>query len=46
MHQPVTISYRFVPFLQEQRFTVETSEDLAVYDDAERLPATDLVVQA
>ena len=44
-HQPVTISDSFVPFLKEQRFTVEPSEDLAVYDDAERLAATDLVVQ-
>ncbi|GAB2991003.1 ThuA domain-containing protein [Streptomyces pseudoechinosporeus] len=41
----MTISDSFVPFLKEQGFTVETSEDLAVYDDAERLAATDLVVQ-
>lgn len=41
----MTISDSFVPFLKEQRFTVEPSEDLAVYDDAERLAATDLVVQ-
>ncbi|MCX4703290.1 ThuA domain-containing protein [Streptomyces sp. NBC_01352] len=44
-HEPVTISDSFVPFLKAQGFTVETSEDLAVYDDAERLAATDLVVQ-
>jgi hypothetical protein len=44
-HQPVTISDAFVPFLQEQGFVVETSEDLAVYEDAERLTATDLIVQ-
>ncbi|MFE9769318.1 ThuA domain-containing protein [Streptomyces sp. NPDC005808] len=44
-HQPVAISDGFVPFLKEQGFTVETSEDLAVYEDAERLAATDLIVQ-
>lgn len=44
-HQPVTISDGFVPFLEERGFTVETSEDLAVYEDAERLAATDLIVQ-
>ncbi|GAA1939204.1 ThuA domain-containing protein [Kitasatospora viridis] len=44
-HQPVAISDSFVPFLQEHGYAVETSEDLAVYDDAERLAATDLIVQ-
>ncbi|MFJ6819387.1 ThuA domain-containing protein [Streptomyces niveus] len=44
-HQPVPISDAFVPFLKERGFTVETSGDLAVYDDAERLAATDLIVQ-
>ncbi|MEU1167359.1 ThuA domain-containing protein, partial [Streptomyces sp. NPDC005921] len=44
-HQPVAISDGFVPFLRENGFAVETSEDLAVYEDAERLAATDLVVQ-
>lgn len=43
-HQPVTISDGFLPFLKEQGFAVETSEDLAVYEDAERLAATDLIV--
>ncbi|MFG2675471.1 ThuA domain-containing protein [Streptomyces sp. NPDC048445] len=43
-HQPVTISDGFLPFLDEQGFAVETSEDLAVYEDAERLAATDLIV--
>src|SRR5689334_20911316 len=44
-HQPVTISDGFVPFLEERGFTVESSEDLAVYEEAERLAATDLIVQ-
>lgn len=44
-HQPVTISDGFVPFLKEQGFVVETSEDLAVYEDTERLADTDLIVQ-
>ncbi|MGW6599008.1 ThuA domain-containing protein [Streptomyces sp. NPDC055036] len=44
-HQPVTISDAFVPFLKERGFTVETSENLAVYEDTERLAATDLIVQ-
>ncbi|MBF9069158.1 ThuA domain-containing protein [Streptacidiphilus sp. NEAU-YB345] len=44
-HQPVAISDSFVPFLKEQGFAVETAEDLAVYEDAERLAATDLIVQ-
>ncbi|MEU3982323.1 ThuA domain-containing protein [Streptomyces sp. NPDC026672] len=44
-HQPVAISDGFVRFLKEQGFVVETSEDLTVYEDAERLAATDLVVQ-
>ncbi|MEV1023210.1 ThuA domain-containing protein [Streptomyces sp. NPDC050264] len=44
-HQPVAISDGFVPFLKDQGFAVETSEDLAVYEDVERLAATDLIVQ-
>ncbi|RVU20916.1 ThuA domain-containing protein [Streptomyces antnestii] len=44
-HEPVAISDRFVPFLKDHGCAVDTSEDLAVYDDAERLLATDLVVQ-
>ncbi|WP_432164068.1 ThuA domain-containing protein [Streptomyces tendae] len=44
-HQPVTITDSFVPFLQGQGYTVETAEDLTVYEDAERLAATDLIVQ-
>ncbi|MFJ3669128.1 ThuA domain-containing protein [Streptomyces sp. NPDC090106] len=44
-HLPVTITDTFVPFLKERGFAVETADDLAVYDDAERLTATDLIVQ-
>lgn len=44
-HQPVAITDLFLPFLKEQGFSVETAEDLAVYEDAELLTATDLVVQ-
>jgi hypothetical protein len=44
-HKPVEISDGFVPFLKEQGFAVETSEDLAVYEDTERLAAADLIVQ-
>ncbi|WP_411093391.1 ThuA domain-containing protein [Streptomyces sp. 049-1] len=44
-HQPVTITDGFLPFLREQGYAVETFEDLAVYEDAERLAATDLIVQ-
>ncbi|MFF3335409.1 ThuA domain-containing protein [Streptomyces sp. NPDC002888] len=44
-HSPVEITGLFLPFLQEHGFTVETAESLAVYGDADRLAATDLVVQ-
>ncbi|MGW5657955.1 ThuA domain-containing protein [Streptomyces humi] len=44
-HRPVTISDGFVPFLKERGFSVDTAEDLAVYEDADRLAATDLIVQ-
>ncbi|GAA1732723.1 ThuA domain-containing protein [Streptomyces yatensis] len=44
-HHPVTISDSFVPYLKDHGFTVETAEDLAVYDDPERLTTTDLIVQ-
>jgi type 1 glutamine amidotransferase len=41
----VEITDLFVPFLKEQGFTVEISDTLAVYTDAELLAATDLVLQ-
>ncbi|MDH6219624.1 ThuA domain-containing protein [Streptomyces pseudovenezuelae] len=44
-HSPVETTERFVPFLKEHGFTVDTSESLDVYGDADRLAATDLVVQ-
>ncbi|AIS02198.1 hypothetical protein SGLAU_31320 [Streptomyces glaucescens] len=44
-HDPVTLTDLFVPFLKDSGYTVDTAEDLAVYEDAERLAATDLVVQ-
>jgi uncharacterized protein len=44
-HRPVEATDRFVPFLKEHGFAVEVHDDPAVYDDAERLAATDLVVQ-
>ncbi|MFI9341876.1 ThuA domain-containing protein [Streptomyces sp. NPDC052773] len=44
-HDPVTITDLFLPFLKDHGYTVETADDLAVYEDAGRLAATDLVVQ-
>lgn len=44
-HSPVAITDLFLPFLKEHGFTVETSERLDVYTDAELLAASDLIVQ-
>jgi type 1 glutamine amidotransferase len=44
-HEPVVCTDRFRPFLAEHGFEVDISEDLAVYTEADRLAATDLVVQ-
>jgi type 1 glutamine amidotransferase len=44
-HSPREATELFLPFLKEHGFEVEVSEDLAVYLDAARLAATDLVVQ-
>jgi type 1 glutamine amidotransferase len=44
-HQPVTCTDRFRPFLAEHGYEVAVAEDLAVYEDADRLAGTDLVVQ-
>jgi type 1 glutamine amidotransferase len=41
----VTITDLFVPFLEEQGYTVELSDRLAVYEDAGLLAATDLILQ-
>ncbi|GHJ42407.1 ThuA domain-containing protein [Streptomyces sp. TS71-3] len=44
-HQPVTITDLFVPFLKDEGFTVDVSDSLSAYEDADLLAATDLVVQ-
>jgi type 1 glutamine amidotransferase len=44
-HFPVEATQRFIPFLRWQDFTVDVSESLAAYDDAEKLAAYDLVAQ-
>jgi type 1 glutamine amidotransferase len=44
-HRPVEATDRFVPFLGDNGFAVEVADSLEVYADAERLAATDLVVQ-
>jgi uncharacterized protein len=44
-HSPVEATDRFVPFLEEHGFAVDLSDSPEVYADAERLAATDLVVQ-
>jgi type 1 glutamine amidotransferase len=44
-HSPVEATERFIPFLKEQGFAVETHDGPEVYADVERMAATDLVVQ-
>ena len=44
-HTPVAITELFLPFLRGSGFTVEVSKTLDVYADADRMAATDLVVQ-
>jgi len=44
-HSPVEATERFLPFLKENGFAVEVHDGPEVYADAERLAATDLVVQ-
>ena len=44
-HVPVEATDRFLPYLKEIGFEVDVEESLEVYTDAERLAATDLVVQ-
>src|SRR5919106_1061061 len=44
-HHPVEATERFIPFLKEQGFDVEVHDGPEVYADAERLAATDLVLQ-
>jgi type 1 glutamine amidotransferase len=44
-HSPVEATDRFIPFLEEQGFTVDVQDSPAAYDDAEALLRTDLVLQ-
>jgi len=44
-HSPVEATERFIPFLKEHGFAIEVHDGPEVYADAERLAATDLVVQ-
>ena len=44
-HSPVEATERFLPFLKENGFAVEVHDEPDVYADAEKLAATDLVVQ-
>ena len=44
-HEPVACTESFLPFLRAEGFHVEVHDDLAVYEDPERLAATDLVLQ-
>lgn len=45
-HHPVEATEIFLPFLQEQGFEVTIEESPDVYADAERMAATDLIVQS
>ena len=44
-HSPTEATERFIPFLKDNDFSVEVSESLDVYLDAEQLSETDLIVQ-
>src|SRR3954463_10223004 len=44
-HSPVEATERFIPFLKEHGFAVEVHDGPEVYADADKLAATDLVVQ-
>jgi uncharacterized protein len=44
-HSPVEATDQFVPFLEEHGFAVEIHDTPEVYAEADRLAATDLVVQ-
>jgi hypothetical protein len=44
-HVPVEATDRFLPYLKEIGFDVEIHDSLEVYADADRMAATDLVVQ-
>ena len=44
-HSPVEATERFIPFLEENGFSVDVHEGPEVYGDADLVAATDLVVQ-
>lgn len=44
-HSPVEATELFIPFLKEEGFEVETFDGPHAYDDADRLAATDLILQ-
>ena len=44
-HSPAEATERFIPFLKDNDFSVEVSESLDIYLDAEQLSETDLIVQ-
>lgn len=44
-HAPVEATDRFIPFLENEGFSVSVHDDLDVYTDADELSRTDLVLQ-
>ena len=44
-HQPVETTDSFLPFLEESGFAVEISDSLEVYENAEALAGTQLIIQ-
>jgi uncharacterized protein len=44
-HVPIEATDRFIPFLEENGFTVEVSDTLDSYLDAEKLAGNDLILQ-
>ena len=44
-HEPVAATDRFIPFLEENGFTVRVSDTLDAYLDADAMRDTDLVLQ-
>lgn len=45
-HQPVEATELFIPFLEQNGFTVRVEESPAVYADADAMAGVDLIVQA
>jgi type 1 glutamine amidotransferase len=45
-HHPVEATDLFIPFLRERGFTLAVEDSPEVYGDAERMAATDLIVQS